>query len=308
MTMTATVSTSVMPLDRVEPEKPSVPAWLSLLYVPGHRLDILRASLDCGAHAVIHDLEDFVPMASKADARRHIETAASLASGQGMGIVVRINRRMDLAVADLDHAIVGSVSAVMVPKVLGADHLHLLDEVVGTLEARRGLVAGSIRFIALVETAAALARIRDICEATPRTVAIGLGGEDIARECGMRAQTQTLRQPKQEMIFAAVAAGIIPLGYLSSVTDYQDEASFLGMVEESKSFGFQAATCLNADQVRIVNKIYAPSEAEIQSARVALDPGNWDREVVCGVLAPSEQRDRLARADLIVRRATVLGH
>lgn len=308
MTMAATVSPAVVPLACLEPARSSLPAWLSLLYVPGHRLDAVRAGVDCGAHAIIHDLEDFVPMASKADARRNIETAASLAGGQGMGVVVRINRRMDLAVADLDHAVVGSVSAVMVPKVQGADHLHLLDEVAGALEARRGLPAGSIRFIALVETAAALARMREICEATPRTVAVGLGGEDIARECGMRAQTQTLRQPKQDMIFAAVAAGIIPLGYLSSVADYQDEASFQSMVEESRSFGFQAATCLNAHQVRIVNKIYAPSEAEIQSAHAVLAPESRDREVVCGVLAPSEQRDRLARADLTVRRATILGH
>lgn len=259
--------------------------WLSLMYAPAHdesRVDAARAS---GAHAVVLDLEDFVPAASKDRARRHIAPASRRLRDAGAAVVVRINQRMDLAVQDLDRSVIDGVNALMVCKTLGADHLRLLDETVLALEARRGLAEGAIRFIPLAETPASLDRLRDICTATPRVAAIGLGGEDIARAARMRAHARTLQHPKQAMVFHAAAAGIVPIGTLSSVADYGDAEAFAAIVRDSRDFGFQAATCLYAEQVAIVNRIYAPTADEVRDARRLL-----------GALAQNGARRRVTQA------------
>src|SRR6266849_5571969 len=83
--------------------------------------------------------------------------------------------------------------------------------------ARRGLAAGHTRFIAMVETPAAFFRMPEIATAVERTAAMDIGGEDFALENGMEPTEDALLMPKQQMIYAARAAGIMPLGYIASV-------------------------------------------------------------------------------------------
>jgi citrate lyase subunit beta/citryl-CoA lyase len=280
-----------------------LPSWLSLLYIPADQPERLSEALEFGAHAIILDLEDFVPQVAKAKARCNIEAAASLIKRSGLDVVVRINQRMDLAVADLDRAVIESVDAIMVTKVMGAQHLRLLDETVGALERQRGLSIGKIKFIALIETVAALSRMHEIDGTLDRMIAIGLGGEDIARECNMQASAETLQYPKQKMIFHSQSAGLIPLGYLASVIDYKSEAQFTEMLTRSRQFGFQAATCLKREQVAMVNKIYAPSQAERDNAKTVIEAYEPLNQEAFPILRSSEEMLQVSRAKLVLARA-----
>jgi citrate lyase subunit beta/citryl-CoA lyase len=282
----------------------TLPSWLSLLYVPGDQAARIEAAVHQRAHAVILDLEDFVPSAAKIQARGNIEAGAALLSRHGIDAVVRVNRRIDLAVADIDRSVVEPVSALMITKVMGADHLRLLDEWISSLEIRRGLPVGRIKLIALIETAASLARMGELGAAGSRLVAMGLGGEDIARESAMRSSAETLQYPKQRMIFEAVAAGLIPLGYLASVVDYKDAATFREMAVRSREFGFQAATCLNADQVAVINAVYAPTQADQDRATALIAAGGRGLHgQPDGGSLPHEDAADLRHARLVLARA-----
>ena len=81
---------------------------------------------------------------------------------------------------------------------------------------------GHTRLVALVETADAYFRMREIAKATPRLVALSLGAEDFALSVGMEPIGETLQAPKQTMIIAARAAGILPLGFMGTVADFED--------------------------------------------------------------------------------------
>ena len=61
------------------------------------------------------------------------------------------------------------------------------------LEAARGLPAGHTKLFALVETADAYFRMREIAKATPRLVAMSLGAEDFALSVGMEPLAETLQ-------------------------------------------------------------------------------------------------------------------
>ena len=165
-----------------------------------------------GADGIILDLEDSVPEAEKDRARTLVPAAAKEVSKGGADVLVRINRPWHQAFRDIEAAVGPGVMALMCPKVESPEHLGVIAELLDTFEAARGLPAGHTRLVALVETADAYFRMREIAKATPRLVAMSLGAEDFALSVGMEPIGETLQAPKQTVIIAARAAGILPAG------------------------------------------------------------------------------------------------
>ncbi len=251
--------------------KPGLPVWRSLMYVPVNVEKYVDKAHARGADCIQLDLEDSVPAAEKDSARTLVAKAASRVRRGGADVVVRINRPLDMAVRDLEASIGPEVDGIAVTKAQGADHLRLLDELVGELEVRRGLKAGHTRFIAMVETPQAFFRMSEIAQAVPRLAAMNIGGEDFALENGMAPVEETLLMPKQQMVFAARSAGLMPLGFIASVAGFGDWAAFGAMVRRSRQFGFLGAGCIHPGQVPIVNTEYTPSAGEIAFAKRVIE-------------------------------------
>ena len=252
---------------------PNLPVWRSLMYVPVNVEKYVDKAHTRGADVIQLDLEDSVPPAEKASARKLVEKNAARVRRGGADVVVRINQPLALAVRDLEHAICPDVDGIAVTKALGISHLQLLDELVSELEQQRGMTAGHTRFIAMIETPDAFFRIQDITRASRRIVACNIGGEDFALNCNMQPSGEALLYPKQHMIIAANAAGIMPLGFIDSVAGFGDWEKFRAMVRRSRDFGFMGAGCIHPGQVGIVNEEYRPGAAEVEFARriIALD-------------------------------------
>jgi citrate lyase subunit beta/citryl-CoA lyase len=107
----------------------------------------------------------------------------------------------------------------------------------------------------------------EIAGAVARLAAMNIGGEDFALENGMAPTEETLQMPKQQMIFAARSAGLMPLGFIASVAGFGDWAAFRAMVRRSSQFGFMGAGCIHPGQVPIVNEEYKPSSEQVAHAR-----------------------------------------
>ena len=244
-----------------------LPVWRSLMYCPANVEKYVDKAHTRGADVIQLDLEDSVPHAEKAAARKLVEKAAARVRRGGADVVVRFNQPLALAVPDLEHAICPDVDAVACTKIYGAAHVQLLDELVSGLEERRGMRPGHTKFIVMVETADAFFNMRDIVGASPRIVACNLGGEDFALDNNMQPTGEALLYPKQQMIFAANAAGILPLGFIDSIAGFGDWEAFRRMVRRSRDFGFMGAGCIHPGQVKIVNEEYKPGDAEVAYAQ-----------------------------------------
>ncbi|MGH6814343.1 MAG: HpcH/HpaI aldolase/citrate lyase family protein [Hyphomicrobiaceae bacterium] len=244
-------------------EARGLPVWRSLLYVPANVEKYVDKAHTRGADCIQLDLEDSVPQAEKERARTLIASAAARVRRGGADVVVRINRPLALAVRDIEASVGPDVNGIAVAKVDGAGHLRLLDELAADLEGKRGLPIGHTRFIAMVETPQAYFHIDEIAGAVGRLAGIDIGGEDFALATGMEPVEETLLLPKQQMIFAARAAGILPLGYIASVAAFGDWEAFRRMVRRSRQFGFMGASCIHPGQVPIVNEEYSPSPEEV---------------------------------------------
>jgi citrate lyase subunit beta/citryl-CoA lyase len=244
-----------------------LPVWRSALYVPANVPRFIEGAHKRGADAIIVDLEDSVPLAERPAARRDLAATAENVSRGGADVIVRINRPWRQAMLDLEAAISPRVQALAVTKVDSADHIRLIAEVVSELEAERGMVVGTTQFIAMIETADAWFRMPEIAKASPRIAALTLGGEDFALSVGMLPNAEGLFMPKQQLAIAARAAGVLPLGFIGTVADYQDLDAFRQTVRRSRRLGFRGASVIHPAQVPILNEEFGPSDEEVASAR-----------------------------------------
>jgi citrate lyase subunit beta/citryl-CoA lyase len=247
--------------------KQNLPVWRSLLYVPVNVEKFVEKAHTRGADVLQLDLEDAVPPAEKEKARTLVEKNAARVRRGGADVVVRINQPLSLAVRDLEHSVCPDVDGIAITKADSGSHVKLLDELVTSLEAKRGMKAGHTKFIVMIETADAFTRIDEIPRASPRVVAMNIGGEDFALDLNAQPDDDVLLHPKQRMIIAARAAGVMPLGFIGTVADFSDWEKFRLMVRRARRFGFDGAGCIHPGQVKIVNEEYTPSEAEVAYAR-----------------------------------------
>jgi citrate lyase subunit beta/citryl-CoA lyase len=244
-----------------------LPVWRSLMYCPANVEKYVDKAHTRGADVIQLDLEDSVPPSEKANARKLVEKAAARVRRGGADVVVRFNQPLALAVRDLEHSICPDVDALACTKVLGVSHVQLLDELVSELEQKRGMAVGHTKFITMIETADAFFHIRDIVSASPRIVACNIGGEDFALDNDMQPTGEALFYPKQHMVFAANAAGVLPLGFVDSIAGFGDWEAFRRMVRRSRDFGFKGAGCIHPGQVGIVNQEYTPTADEVAYAQ-----------------------------------------
>ena len=243
-----------------------LPAWRSLLFVPVTAEKFVRTGADRGADGIILDLEDAVAPSEKARARTLIADAIPHVSRKGADVLVRVNRPWRLLVRDLEAAVIPGVAALMLTKVDSPELVQAVSDIVAELEAERGLQPEKIQFVVLVETAAGFFRIEAIAKAHPRVVALSLGTEDFTADVGMLPDPEALLYPKQHTLFAARAAGILPMGFIGSIADFRDQDAFRAIVRRSKRFGFVGASAIHPLQVPVLNEEFGVSPAEVERA------------------------------------------
>ncbi|WP_159911682.1 CoA ester lyase [Pantoea sp. 18069] len=245
----------------------TLPAWRSLMFCPANAQRFVAKAHTRGADAIILDLEDSVGTDEKAAARTGVAAAAQTVGQAGADVLVRINRELHWAVEDIAAAVGSAVSGLVLPKVMGPEHVRLLAEVVTAREVALGLPVGHTRFVALVESAAALEQLNAIARSDARLVAMAVGGEDLATDLDAEPSADSLYVAKMLGLHAARAAGILPMGVLASVAGVVDSEPYRAMLHRSRALGFACASCVHPAQVPLLNQAFGPSAAEQEKAR-----------------------------------------
>jgi len=282
-----------------------LPVWRSLLYVPANNERFIAKAHTRGADAVILDLEDSVPATERAAARAKLGESAAAASQAGADVVVRVNRPDAEAERDFEAAVIPGVTALMLPKVDDAAHVGAIAERVSALEAWQGMAPGTMKFVVMVESPAALFKAREIAAAHPRNVAAFLGGEDFAAAAGMVPDPETLFLPKVLTMYAARAAGILPLGMIGTVADYQDLVAVRETIRRSRRFGFEGASCIHPSVVPLLNEEMAPSREEVDNARRVVEAyGEAEKEGLGAITVDGMMIDVpvVQRAEALLKR------
>jgi citrate lyase subunit beta/citryl-CoA lyase len=247
-------------------EEKDLPLWRSQIIVPVNVEKFVAKAHTRGADAIILDLEDSITPPEKAAARGMVAEAARRCGVGGADILVRINCPLQLAVRDIETVVSPEVMGLVLPKVDSDGHIRLLAELLDVVEADKGLPQGHTKFVVLIETADAFLRVREIACAHPRIVAISLASEDFTLSTNSQPDPEVLLYPKQQVLIAACAAGVLPLGVLGSIANYRDEDGYQAAIKRSRRFGFQGASCIHPAIVPLLNEGFGPSTEEIAEA------------------------------------------
>ena len=248
-------------------DRQTMPVWRSMLYVPATSERFIARAHERGADAIKIDLEDAVAPNEKPRARTLVRNAAKKVAQAGADVLVRINRPMRMAVADLEASVWPEVGGLVLPKAESADHVGLISEMIDELEEERGMRRGHTRLMVLIETPKGYANVRSIARSTPRLAALALGQEDFSAEMGMiEPDGLSLLSYYQTVQVAAREAGVLPIGYPGSIAEFTDLELFRSNAMLARRLGFDGGACIHPKQVPILNEAFTPSEAEITRA------------------------------------------
>ena len=156
----------------------------SMLFVPGNHPRRLAKAFDCGADAVIIDLEDAVPASDKAAAR--IAAAGTVAASRNVAAYVRVNSWAghDWR-ADLAEIVRPGLAGVVLPKAETVEELIAVDSGIAALETERSMVAGSVELLPLIESARGVESLSAIAGACPRIGRLSFGVADYSLDLGL---------------------------------------------------------------------------------------------------------------------------
>src|SRR5690606_2862368 len=133
-------------------------------------------------------LEYSVPPRRKEAARSELKAAVQeLGAFQGE-VVVRIDR--DTRWADVRAGIVRGVDGIVYPGAEEADEVIELDGLFTALEKERGLEAGAIQLVLMLESARGFWNAGALVAASPRVSALGVGRADLTMQLGPLPQDE----------------------------------------------------------------------------------------------------------------------
>ncbi|MGH9203534.1 MAG: HpcH/HpaI aldolase/citrate lyase family protein, partial [Vicinamibacterales bacterium] len=151
----------------------------ALLYMPGDDLRKIHKAATLDVDGVCLDIEDGVALSRKQAARETIaEALRAIDFGQSEQLV-RINPvGSGMETEDLLATIGGQPDGYVLPKVESAEEVEWLCWRLTEAEQARGWPIGSIRVLAIVETAKGIVNLPDICDCDRRVEALIFGAED----------------------------------------------------------------------------------------------------------------------------------
>lgn len=246
----------------------------SLLFVPGDSERKFARARDCGADALILDLEDSVATARKAEARALVADLAGRNDKRDWSFFVRVNALdTGLTVDDMAAVVKPGLDALLIPKANGALDLNRIGEDLDAIEARAGLPQGSVKFaVVATETPRAMFALGSYAPAHPRLVALTWGAEDLSAALGATdnrepdgAWTFPYEVARAQCLFAASAAEVAPIDTV--FVDFRDIDGLERDCRRSRRDGFSGRLAIHPDQVAAINRAYTPTEAEIERAR-----------------------------------------
>jgi len=235
----------------------------SVLYMPGANSRALAKAENLPADAIIFDLEDAVSIDDKARARDQVVQAIANGTYGRRSLIVRINGfETNWAAADIAAVCAVSPPAILLPKVNSDADIRQLANMLDTRPNCRDTAIW-----AMMETPQGILNAHSIATSSPRLQGLVLGTNDLIKDLGARHMPG--RAPVMTSfglcLLAARAAGLICLDGVYN--KYRDTEGLSAECAQARDLGFDGKTLIHPSQIEAANRIFAPSDTEIDLAQ-----------------------------------------
>ena len=242
----------------------------SVLYMPGSNAKAIAKARTLPADAIILDLEDSVAPDAKAAARAQVVEAVREGGCGPREVIVRINGpHTPWGEDDLIAAIAAAPDGILLPKVDGpGDIMH------AARALRDAHAPERVRLWAMMETPNAILGAGSIAatraDPTARLEVLVMGLNDLAKET--RARLSPGRAAFLPWLTTCVvAARAHGCDILDGVyNDIKNLEGFRAECEQGLDHGLDGKTLIHPSQLDICNEVFAPTAAEIESARAVI--------------------------------------
>ena len=258
------------------------------LFVPGNRPDRIDKAVNTPADAVIVDLEDAVPPAMKAEARPVVRD--KIKEHCTPRLLVRVNALdTEFVQAEVDAVVAEGLACIIFPKMEKPEHIRKANQMLSDAEARKGIPAGTVSMIALIESALGVENAFQIlAEKTnpARLYKVAFGAADFTLDMGigMTKTGEEIAYPRARLAVACRAAGVEPPIDTPYMIDLKDPHALEADAQFAKQLGFQGKLCIHPNQVDICNRIFSPAEKDIEQAHKIVDAFKEAETAGTGVL------------------------
>ncbi len=238
------------------------------LFAPGINAKVMAKALASKVDAVILDLEDSVPLASKAEARRMVREVIAQAyqtkNDDQPYIMVRVNAAdTGLLADDIEQICVNGLGMVFIPK---AEYVKDIQQAAAQIEAIEKVSGIAPIAIGLqIESALGVYHCYDLIKASPKVQLSSLGTAqdgDLQNSlgCGWSVDGPEMLYARSKVLLDSKAAGnVTPIDGVFA--DLNDEAGLLAESSLSARLGYVGRTIIHPKQIDIVEQAYGLSTA-----------------------------------------------
>ena len=236
------------------------------LFAPGNHARRAEKAFTLDCDAVILDLEDAVAVAEKPATRALV--VETLKQNPGKHGYVRVNAwDTDFCFNDI-LAVTGPwLTGLVLPKVEDAAQVIAVDWILANIERDKGMDAGAIDLLPIIETGKGVANVRAIAAAATRVRRLSFGAGDYTKDMSMRwtlAETE-IDHARAEIALASRAEGLEPP--VDSVWIHiKDTNGLIRSAEKVRDMGYQGKLCIHPDQIGPVNGVFTPTEEQVAFA------------------------------------------
>lgn len=235
----------------------------SLLFVPGHMDNFFEKAGKSEADILLLDTEDSVPTPElKAQARVKIRKAINHEKFKGKILIPRINSsESGELLKDLEALICYWIHGFMISKIETADDIKFYDQLLSNFEKEKLIQKGKFKLLPLIETAKAVANVKEISMASDRIIGIAFGNEDFQLDSNINY----LNEVKASIALAAKAAGIFAINTVH--IDISDTYGLERSLIDAKGWGYEGSLLIHPDQIALANRIFSPTVFEVRDAK-----------------------------------------
>jgi citrate lyase subunit beta/citryl-CoA lyase len=249
----------------------------SMLFVPGHKSEMVQKATDLEADALILDLEDAVPISKKAEARELLCELLETGMFEDITTYCRINGiETKYILEDIRKVISPSLDGIVYPNSSSGEDVRFIQRYLGILEEELGLKKHEI--VPLIETPRGVMNSAEICSASDRITAVAFGSEDFVAEIEAKkpVDEQSLHIPRSLIAMSARANDVIPIDTV--YTDIKDIEGFKNSIQTGQKYGFEGALVLHPEQIPVANEVFKPTKEEIEQAKKIVSVADNDTE------------------------------
>ena len=271
-----------MPPCRVDAEEAGMSgaALRSLLFVPGDSERKLTKALECGADALILDLEDSVAPERLPLAREQVLQFLQAHSARAQ-LWVRVNALTSGRLfEDATAVIAGRPRGLVLPKVDSYADIERIALTLEAIEAGHGIAVGTTALVVIgTETPAGLLALPGYPQAAAvhrasarRLRGLTWGMEDLSASLGARvrhdasgALRPTFELARTLCLLTAAALGLQAIDGVYA--DVHDAQGLQRELEQARADGFSGKLAIHPGQVAQINATFTPSAEELEWAR-----------------------------------------